>query len=976
MIRFAFDIGFSSIGYAVNKKYKKVENDLDIWAGVWLFDNENYKSELNSIKREKRRKKRKKERLKKIRKLLNIKLDESFKKHTQNVWKYIKKAKHKKLTQKEFNAIIYHFAKYRGYIDMRKIKKDNEDNKEEGGIKEALKRLDSFNGKNIFEKLLAYRDKLIDIAANNLNSKFNIDRKEAVEFLEYYMPYRNKNIGKLINKINEHFKLDIKSSADIFEEELRYYFILPNNKIIESIIDIVTFQKKHFNNELIQENSLKELVNLLSFKGPVNSLEDKIGWCESGFKYKRSGKYTFDAEKFRVIDLWKKLICIDKEGKEFFIKECMLFDEFYKRVTELNKEEITRDDLKKLLEDLNVKDFKQTNNKFLYLKAHKLYNSLKNRDLILSDDELRDKIEYTLLFYYDFEKRKEILRKYIIDENDLDMIAEHNIGKPSFLSNIIHREIFNRLTDEDLTAILNEYKEKNLTFLNRNYLSYKVWKQQTAYNNPYLENIIKHFIKLFNHLVQNFGTPDEIVIESARSFAISDKEIKNYKDYIKKQNQNELTNNMIKDFINTRFKEKPKDYGKLIKRLKLFLEQNKNLKELKDNSVSYCPLTGEIITIEDAIDGKSTNIDHIIPQSVVIDNSLNNIILISAKINQAEKKDMTPVEYIAKSKNISINKAKKILEENLKKTRIESKTRKYNNMLTELESKEFKYELKGFDLRHLQSTHFGVKEIKEIIIRQYHFNNPDLSYNQRAAKIVFTNGKLTSLLRKVFLPKYKKNRKYFINHLIDALVLLNIDRSMQQIIHTLANKFVDNKIYKQKEFINYIREEYFEKRNIKTKFDLIKAVEFFEEKFNNLELGAYREEVKKLKKRYFKETILSKKDVIKETSAIYTKSGYRTKDRGFKKILICKNDKGKLNAIFINYFDKKDKKCNNENILELYRYSLIKIKDQIGYVIGGSGNTIEIIPVNVEKGKNRIKISVSNFNNKLTINPLGVINNG
>ena len=962
-LTFAFDIGFSSIGYAVNKQYKKFENDLPVWAGVWLFDNDNYKSELNAIKREKRRKKRKKERLKQVRKLLGIKLNEDFKNHTKNVWKYIKKSK-QDLTKDEFNAILYHFAKNRGYIDMRKAQ--TEKNKDDGVIKSALNTLNAIKGNNIFEKLLNYRNELIEKAVKNLKEKFNINENEAKEFLEYYMPYRNKNITGLIKKINETFNLNIKEAKELFENEMSYYFIMSNKDIADAITDI----NSHYN--FLDEKTLEEYIKLLTDKGESQSLEDKIGWCDSGEKYKRSGKHTYDMEKFRIIELWKKLVCINKEGNEFFVKECMTFEEFYERIIKHGKNEITRTDLKKILKDLKVKDFKQTNKKFLYLNAHCLYKSLNDKK-ILEDENFRDEVEYTLLFYPDIAQREKQLKDYF-DEDDLGKIVNHDIGKPSFLSNKVCRTILSELIEKDITDILNEYKAKNLKFLNRNYLNFKEWKKNTQYNNPYLENTVKNFIRLFNQLVQNFGTPDEIIIESARDFAISEKEKKEKDKHLKIQLENEKINKMIKDFLDNRFSTKPKNYGKLIKRLKLFLEQNKELKELKDNSISYCPITGEIITVEDALDGNKTNIDHIIPQSVIVDNSLNNTILISSRVNQKEKGDLTPVEYIAKSKNISIKKAEEILKENLKKTKIKTGSKKYSNFFVE-NAKDLKYELKGFDLRHLQTTHFGVKEIKELIIRQYHFNNPNLSYHKRASKIIFTNGKLTSFLRKVFIPKYHKDRKYYINHLVDALILLNIDKSMQQHIHTLANKYIDEGIYKQKEFINFIREEYFDKKNIQAKFDIKKTVRFFEEKFNNLELGAYREEVRKIKKRYFKETILSKKDLQKEKSAILTPSGYRKKDKGFKRILICKNEKNKLKTIFENYFDKEKKQCNNL-VAELYRYSLIKIKNEIGYVVGGvaNSNVIEIIPVNTQKEKQN-QIIVSNFQEKLKINPLGIVKN-
>jgi CRISPR-associated endonuclease Csn1 len=960
-MKFAFDIGFSSIGYAINKHYEKFENDLPVWAGVWLFDNKNYKSELNAIKREKRKKRKRKERLKKVRKLLGIKLNEEFKNHTKNVWKYVEKS-NQSLTRDEFNTILYHFAKNRGYIDMRKIKTNDED---DGVIKNALKTLNKIEGKNIFEKLLRYRNELIEKAVKNLKEKFNINEKISREFLEYYMPYRNKEITGLIKKINEKFKINVKNAKELFENEMNYYFIMQNKDIANAITEI------NLRYNFLDEKTLKEYIALLTDKGFSQSLESKIGWCESGEPYKRSGKHTYDMEKFRVMELWKKLVCIDKENNEFFVKEYMTFEEFYKRILEYNKSEITRSDLKKALKDLTIKDFKQTNKKFLYLNAHCLYSSLSDKR-ILNDEEFRDEVEYTLLFHSDTAQREEKLKNHF-NKDDLEKIINHDIGKPSFLSNKVCRAILPQLMERDIIDILNEYKAKNLKFLNRDYLSFKEWKKSSQYNNPYLENIIKNFIKLFNYLVQNFGTPDEIIIENARDFAISEKEKKEKDKKLKIQVENEKINKLIKDFLDNKFSTKPKDYGKLVKRLKLFLEQNKDLKALKDNSISYCPITGEFITIEDALDGNKTNIDHIIPQSIIVDNSYNNTILISSRVNQKEKIDLTPVEYIAKSKNISIEKAGEILKENLKKTKIKKGSKKYSNFFIQ-NAKEFKYELKGFDLRHLQATHFGVKEIKELIIRQYHFNNPDLSYHKRASKIIFTNGKLTSFLRKVFIPKYNKDRKYFINHLVDALILLNINRSMQQHIHTLANRYVNEEIYKQKEFINFIREEYFDKKNIRIEFDIKKTVEFFEKKFDNLELGAYREEVRKIRKKYFKETILSKKELQKEKSAVLTPSGYRKKDTGFKRILVYKSEKGRgrFKIIVENYFDNNSKQCDNL-IAELFRYSLIKIKNEIGYVIGGDkSNKIEIIPVNIQKEK-RNQISASNFQEKLKINPLGVI---
>ena len=79
-----------------------------------------------------------------------------------------------------------------------------------------------------------------------------------------------------------------------------------------------------------------------------------------------------------------------------------------------------KNQIKRMLENINdyenavltIKDFKQTNKKFLYLNAHCLYSSLSDKR-ILNDEEFRDEVEYILLFYSDTAQREEKLKNHL-----------------------------------------------------------------------------------------------------------------------------------------------------------------------------------------------------------------------------------------------------------------------------------------------------------------------------------------------------------------------------------------------------------------------------------------------------------------------------------------------------------------------------------------------------------------------------------
>lgn len=152
---------------------------------------------------------------------------------------------------------------------------------------------------------------------------------------------------------------------------------------------------------------------------------------------------------------------------------------------------------------------------------------------------------------------------------------------------------------------------------------------------PIVEKILNQMVNLVNALIDKHGKPDEIRIELARELKQSrDERNDAYKAITKREREN-------KEII-----ERLSGYGLRGTRnniIKWRLYHEINNEDKKQNAV--CIYCGQPISLTAAINGLEVDIEHIIPQSRLFDDSQNNKTLSHRKCN-ADKGNLTAFDFM------------------------------------------------------------------------------------------------------------------------------------------------------------------------------------------------------------------------------------------------------------------------------------------------------------------------------------------
>ncbi len=149
---------------------------------------------------------------------------------------------------------------------------------------------------------------------------------------------------------------------------------------------------------------------------------------------------------------------------------------------------------------------------------------------------------------------------------------------------------------------------------------------------PVVEKIVNQTINLVNAMLADpeLGRPDEVRVELARELK---QNIKQRQNTQKNMAERERDNKKYIDILQ-------KEYGltrvprRILERYRLWIEQNKQ-----------SPYTGRPIEFGEVIRGGGYDVDHIIPQSRLFDDSLNNRVLVEREENDA-KGDLTAYEFM------------------------------------------------------------------------------------------------------------------------------------------------------------------------------------------------------------------------------------------------------------------------------------------------------------------------------------------
>ncbi|MCL8210669.1 CRISPR-associated endonuclease Cas9 [Spiroplasma sp. JKS002671] len=793
------DLGISSVGWAV---MTKDEDDYYIDDfGVRLFDcaespkdgttNAEERRKFRSVRRLNRRRK---QRINELKNFLeknqiiskseiadffsnfkitnNIQYDDTkyFNPYTIRV-----KALTEKLTPQELAVALINIANHRGYNDKFSFGEEKENKKSK--LSESISK---------GEKIVKNYQTIAQAILNEQDFK-NSKNQGTLGLIHNKI---KKSSDKQIT--NENNQEQTKTPVSNY----RYLFARENYK--KELELILTTQGK-FYPQLTNESNRNKIINDIILRQRD---------FEVGPGPKNKEKYELWAKKMPSHRLFQPFL--ETEGKcSFYPNEprayrCSLTFELFRFISDLSTftvkslDEVTtstiakiffdnlkqgvipnKNDLKKIIKEnteLSESDF--TNNpawkniksvNFNYLKLLKelIPNEFKTIDISSLNNHLFNKLGKILHENITPQRRKDNLILFF-KENKIDLtekqIEEKFLGLPSSISTSTGNTSF-KYMEEAINAFAKgisygnfqaDFVEKNEEKMFNFKISNKLFQ---PINDPDLQKnavvfrAINQTRKIINALHQEYGWFEVINVEVAKELMKSfeqRKEIKKSNDLRFDERlkiEKELENNNIN----------PNEIN--IKKYRLWKQQ--------EQKCIYCQNHHEI-TLDDFKNSNALQIDHIIPQSKIADDSFNNLVLVCSKANQ-EKTNQTPLQWLATNKEHKtsyLNFINKVIRKNLS-------DKKYQYLITKDLDSEM---IDEFASRNLNDTRYITRYVANWLNSQFK-NWTEITGEVIPTKVQTINGGVTSRFRRTWLNNSpwgldEKVREITpFHHAVDAIIL-------------------------------------------------------------------------------------------------------------------------------------------------------------------------------------------------------------
>jgi CRISPR-associated endonuclease Csn1 len=210
--------------------------------------------------------------------------------------------------------------------------------------------------------------------------------------------------------------------------------------------------------------------------------------------------------------------------------------------------------------------------------------------------------------------------------------------------------------------------------------------------NPIVQKALFELRKIVNAIIDQYGKPDEIKIELARELKMP-----------KKQRERIRLDNMEREGKNDEARVELEKHGLSFSRNNI----HKYLlwKELQDSmGIAVCPYSGLTIGLSDLFNDNKFQIEHIVPYSVSLNDSLSNKTICEAKRNQ-EKGDRTPYQFFK-----SDAKGWEVAKERAKKIFAKKNYQKYKRFISKTNP-----DLDDFISRQLNDTRYICREAAEFV---------------------------------------------------------------------------------------------------------------------------------------------------------------------------------------------------------------------------------------------------------------------
>ncbi|KAF5087255.1 CRISPR-associated endonuclease Cas9 [anaerobic digester metagenome] len=758
--RLGLDIGIGSIGWAIisgDSKAARIEN-----FGVRIFESgeldqlgKDRKSQqrrgFRGTRRLVRRKKHRKDRVK--RHLQNIglikieALNQYFEINNQDIYEVRVKALDGKISPEEIGACLIHFANNRGYKDFyaQEGEKNDLDAEEEADY-EAL---------NNFDKL--YKSTNFRSPAECILTIFKKDG-------QCYPDFRNNNFKEIHYLINrEYLKNEMHQ---ILAEQSKYYGCLSPANI--EMLEIIIFKQRDFEDGPGDENE--------KFRRYSGFL-DSIGKCMYYKDWDRGFRSTVISDVYAVTNTLSQYQFLDSATGEYHLNPVAAKELVHYLLKSGN---LTMTEVKKILKNYNlILKKSDLSDDAALSKAIKYLKTIKNaiETCGLDWNSFIGEVQFDVENYSKLHQMGELISKYQTPKrrkNELKklpwmtepLLKELCSKKISGTSNVSYKYMceaiqafMNGETYGNFQANKLKERQENISQEHRSMLL-KTLDDPEIKDNPVVFRAINETRKLINAIVRKYGSPEYINLEVASELNRSFSERVEIQKY---QKENEKSNDKVKKAIADLLQIEEGDVsGTQIEKYKLYYEQD-----------CKCLYSGKPLSDIGLVLLDKTHryeIDHIVPYSLILDNTLNNKALVLGNENQV-KKQRTPLMYMgSQQKEDFIARINEM--HNKKHKQISDKKYKYL-MVENLYDEKTLGMLRDWKSRNINDTRYITKYLITYLKSNLQFNS------NRREPVYGIKGGITSRFRKIWLRdtdwgKDIKDRESHLNHAVDAVVIANL----------------------------------------------------------------------------------------------------------------------------------------------------------------------------------------------------------
>ncbi|MEG0630652.1 MAG: type II CRISPR RNA-guided endonuclease Cas9 [Christensenellaceae bacterium] len=665
-----------------------------------------------------------------------------------------------KLSMEELVAVLLHLCNHRGYNQFydddpeEKKKKDAEEKKIMAGKSIVQSIMKAGNYKTIGE--MYAKDSTFHSINDDQNFRYirNANKKNNSRE-EFYLALRTdiKEEAKMILEKQEEYYPQLKQHNQIVEGQKTI-----DKSLSERIFDIIFAQRDFEDGPGKPTNNQNQ--KYFGFK-------DTIGKCSFYSEENRGIRCSVIGDLFSTVNLLSQYTYIDNKTGEIislpYKFACEIINSFIKNAA------ITISKVKTILKNGDISVSTAIEKADNFGKCNKFTN------------KVREIFEQNGLEWNDFAKNCELSN---MAESKLQVLAKvlafnitparrrNELQKLSFLnegviSNLCTKNKFggtanasDKFMMESIIAFCNgekygdfqarKFDEKNAIITEKSEFVPLI-TDVNMIKNPVVFRSLNETRKIVNAIIRKYGTPDEIHIEVAsdlnRSFLERSKLQKKIRD-------NEKNNDSIKENIASIKGCGVADISyKDVEKYKLYEQQS-----------GRCLYSNEKIpSIQDVFANYSQyEIDHIIPYSLILDNTINNKCLVLRRENQ-NKGQRTPLQYFtedgkierakdfkkrvnamfAKSKNTSKKKVKD--NEDGKQTSISAQKYAYL-MIEDINSDEAKKLFEQWRSRNLNDTRY---------IAKYAVNMLSVVKTKKEKAVIPIKGGITAKFRNWWLYKGK-----------------------------------------------------------------------------------------------------------------------------------------------------------------------------------------------------------------------------